>query len=196
MTKVAAANYAMNAQSLESLVGYTATTGTGQRVELPVAVRVLAGKTVVVADVSGSASTANPINIARFGYGIGGTDLVNGTDIIGAIKNPYGIAVAVSDGANKWSVSYSSQNVYSGTATLNITSLATLTTSEVLIPVPGVTTTSTPSISYGLSGTLPNGLVEAGKRVVTSGTVGISFYNTAGLSVSSTLTIRASVAQP
>lgn len=114
-TGVSAANYQMGAQSQESLIAYTTTTGTGQRVELPISGRELAGKFVIISDFSGSASASNPINVAGFGFGAGGSDLVNGgTTQIPAVTTPYGSAFVVGNGLTKWSALTSGAYLNSG----------------------------------------------------------------------------------
>ena len=86
--------------------------------------------------------------------------------------------------------------VMTGTATWAVSSLATLSTYEQLIPVPGVPTTAR-GIDISFSGTLANGLIPAAKRVVSTGTVGVSLYNATGGDITDTSTvISVRVVQP
>ncbi|CAN5351011.1 hypothetical protein BH09VER1_BH09VER1_28350 [soil metagenome] len=105
-TAVSGTNYACAADSDEVAIAFTSLSGTGNRVGLPVASYVKAGKTISIIDASGSASAVAPIKISRFGYGAGGTDTVNGADIVTAITTPYGRVTAISDGSNGWTFAY------------------------------------------------------------------------------------------
>lgn len=146
-----------------------------------------------------SAKTINP----------NGSDTINGVNSALTIRSNYGAVTLVTTGSGAWNVEstqgdiavngvrISAAPMFSGTTTLSVSSLATLTTYEQLIPVTGATTTGTPSIAIGLSGTMPSGLLLAGNRVVATGTVGVSLYNaTLGNITDTSTVIRATVIQP
>lgn len=88
--------------------------------------------------------------------------------------------------------------IFTGTTTLNIASLAATSGTLALVPVPGATSTNTPTIDIGVSGTITSGLIQSGPAFVpASGTVAIPFYNTLGIAASATnQVIRATVIQP
>ncbi|CAN5544607.1 hypothetical protein BH09VER1_BH09VER1_24530 [soil metagenome] len=138
-TAVSGTNYACTALSDEVAISFTSLSGTGNRVELPVASYVKAGKTITIIDGSGSASAVAPIKVARFAYGAGGSDTVNGLDIVTAITTPYGRVTAISDGSGGWTLAYpplaKPQTSVISADTVIVSDTNTLTASGLSVPL-------------------------------------------------------------